>query len=229
VLPSIRTATKSLDIVSPYLSPVYARLLLDKARQGIIVRLVTSDSNGQGHREALRMLGQKSVYSLSPRAWRYVILALLFGLVGAFTASYVGLALFVIAVVAIVAILAKNVTRRQTNSIPLFVKVLSIHQLVHVKLYVVDQQIALVGSANLTYSGMNRNIELIEEKSMPSEVQAEIGVFTQLWGSHHVPFIPPLRSPSVPQPVQSGLNTDDALTREDAETLDRLYGKKKPP
>lgn len=230
MLPSIRSATKSLDIVSPYLSPEYARLLLAKARQGIVVCLVTSDSSGHGHRQALSMLGQKSVYSLSRRAWRYLILALFIGIVGAFILSYAGLALVVIAVVAIAATLVKNLTRKQASSIPLFVKVLSIRQLVHVKLYIVDQRIAFVGSANLTYSGMNRNIELIEEKTVLSEVQTEMGVFASLWGPQPKQLIRSA-SPgrySAPPPGQI-LNTDGVLTREEANTLDKLYGKKKSP
>jgi hypothetical protein len=174
------------------------------------------------------MLGQKSGYNLSPRARRYLILALLIGIVGAFTSNYVGLALIVIALVAIVATLAKNLTRRQTDSIPLFVKVLSIRQLVHVKLYIVDQQMAFVGSANLTYSGMNRNIELIEAKTTPSEVQAELGVFVSIWGPQPVPLIQSTRAFSVPPPSQPS-TTNDVLTQEEAATLDKLYGKKKPP
>lgn len=231
VLPSIRGATKSLDIISPYLTSEYAQLLVTKAGQGVVVRLITSDApDNRRHQQALRMLGQKSVYNLSPRAWRYLILALFVGIVGAFAISYVGLALVVIAVAAIVVTLAKNLTHRQANSIPLSVKVLSIRQLVHIKLYVVDQHIAFVGSANLTYSGMNRNIELIEEKTIPSEVRAEMGVFASLWGPQPKPSIPstPAGRYSVTPPSQVP-NTGGVLTRQEADTLDKLYGKKKPP
>ena len=83
VLPSIRAASRSLDIVSPYLSPEYAQLLLSKAKQGVMVHLITSDSIGQRHQQALGMLGQStSGYILDSRFWRYVVLAIVFGMSG---------------------------------------------------------------------------------------------------------------------------------------------------
>jgi len=184
VLPSIRAATRSLDIVSPYLSPEYAQLLSSKAEQGVIVRLITSDWNGHRHQQALRMLKQPtSRYVLDSRFWRYLILAIMLGISGAALRGYGGLVLLSFCLVALVAGLAKNLIRQQVSTTPLFVKVVPATQLVHVKLYVVDQQLAFTGSANLTYSRMNRNIERIEMKTMPSEVQTEIGF--EHSGSHY--------------------------------------------
>jgi phosphatidylserine/phosphatidylglycerophosphate/cardiolipin synthase-like enzyme len=51
------------------------------------------------------------------------------------------------------------------------------------KLYIVDEEVALAGSANLTYSGMNRNIERLEVKTSTSEIGQEIEAFLDLWGS----------------------------------------------
>jgi hypothetical protein len=83
---------------------------------------------------------------------------------------------------------------------------------------------AFTGSANLTYSGMNRNIERIEMKTMPSEVQTEMAVFSSIWGPTPVPVIPPARTPvlvSSPQPRDA--SDTGVMPREEAETLERLY------
>jgi hypothetical protein len=124
-----------------------------------------------------------SRYVLDSRFWRYLILAIMLGISGAALRGYGGLVLLSFCLVALVAGLAKNLIRQQVSTTPLFVKVVPATQLVHVKLYVVDQQLAFTGSANLTYSRMNRNIERIEMKTMPSEVQTEIGF--EHSGSHY--------------------------------------------
>jgi phosphatidylserine/phosphatidylglycerophosphate/cardiolipin synthase-like enzyme len=225
VLPSIRAATKSLDVVSPYISPEYARLLTSLAEHGVIVRVITSDANGQRHRQALNILGQQAgAYVLGIQFWPYFVLALILGVFGILLGSYPGILLIVVAGVIVVAGLVTNLTKK-TGNIPLYVKVIPTAQLVHVKLYIVDQQVALVGSANLTYYGMNRNVERIEVKTSPSEVQPETVVFASLWGSHQTPTMHALSPPQ----AQRIPNNGTVLTREEAETLERLYGKKKPP
>ena len=226
VLPSIQGATKSIDIVSPYLSPEYAQLLISRAEQGIIVRLITSDANNHRHQQALRTL-RTDAYILGRRFWRYLIVAVVLGLFGVMFGSYQGLMLISLAGIMIVIAITKNLPRQKRRNIPLYVKVISASQLVHLKLYIVDQQVALVGSANLTYYGMNRNIERIEIKTTPSEVQPEIGVFANLWGAQQTSVVPSTVNPSIPRPVQHQ-DTDTVLTREEAEILEKLYGKKKP-
>ena len=67
------------------------------------------------------------------------------------------------------------------RSVALSVRVVE-GKLVHAKLYIVDEQVALVGSANLTYSGMNRNIERLEVKTSTSEIEQEMDAFLDLWG-----------------------------------------------
>ena len=226
VLPSIRAATQSLDIVSPYLSPEYAQLILSKARQGVTVRLVTSDSNGHRHQQALRMIGGATDgYIIGSRFWRYVALAIVFGMSGVMLHNYAGLVLLAFSLTAVLAGVAKTLRKRPASTLQLFVKIVPATQLVHVKLYIVDQQVVFAGSANLTYSGMNRNIERIEMKTVPSEVQTEIGVFSSIWGPQPAPVIPPARIPPIGQPRQPRDTpaVDNAVTREEAKTLERLY------
>ena len=54
-------------------------------------------------------------------------------------------------------------------------------QYLHVKLYVFDDKFAVVGSANLTESGMWNNIEHIVIFNNPEEVQAIKSDFLKLW------------------------------------------------
>jgi hypothetical protein len=231
VLPSLRAATRSLDIVSPYLSPEYAQLLLSKAKSGVVVRLVTSDSSGRRHQQALGILGQSTGgYSLDKRFWRLFSLAVLSGIFGIVLRNQVGILLLASSLILVVAAFAKNIRRKQGSIAQLFVKIVPSTQLVHVKLYIIDRQIAFTGSANLTYYGMNRNIEQIEMKTIPSEVQAEIGVFSNIWGPQPAPLIPPTRASAVAPPIQPKGKplAEQVMTHEEAKTLERLYSDFKP-
>jgi len=184
VLPALQAATRSLDIVSPYLSPEYAQLLRSKASAGVRVRLITSDSTNRYHREALYSLRQSNQeYALNLGFWWYLVLALTIGSAGLMLGQSAWLK-YVASITCLVIIaigLRKHLTRRQTGSIPLYLKMMP-GQFVHVKLYVIDAVKAIVGSANLTYSGMNKNIERIEEKTESAEIQQEMRVFESLWG-----------------------------------------------
>jgi hypothetical protein len=152
-------------------------------------------------------------------------LAIVFGISGIIIWGYAGFVLLASSLILVLAGLAKNLTRKQVSAVPLFVKVAPATQLVHVKLYVVDQQVAFTGSANLTYSGMNRNIERIEVKTMPSEVQTEMGVFASIWGPRPAPVVSPARTPVFATSPQrrSASGAGGVMPREEAETLERLY------
>ena len=55
---------------------------------------------------------------------------------------------------------------------------------VHAKIYVVDGRIAMVGSANLTYSGLWNNIEHLLITQTQEEVEMIEGDFDKLWNSY---------------------------------------------
>lgn len=59
--PALRRAGRRLWVATPFLSPEYARLLVEKAGAGVDVRLVTSDS--PENREALRILRRSRLRS----------------------------------------------------------------------------------------------------------------------------------------------------------------------
>lgn len=52
---------------------------------------------------------------------------------------------------------------------------------IHAKIYVADQKFAISGSANLTFSGLNKNIETLSIAETPEEVQQVETAFMRLW------------------------------------------------
>ena len=124
--PLLRGARSSLDISSPFISPRYARMLVEKSKEGVKVRVLTS-ALGEGevkhHLEALEFLKRNTSDSLEVR-------------------------------------IAENL---------------------HAKMYIVDKKVAVTGSANLTESGLFRNLEHIEVKMEPKTVEENVKMFESLW------------------------------------------------
>ncbi len=136
------------------------------------------------------MLRVKSDLYATKRFRYYLGASISFGVVASLILGAFGL---ILAAIAIIIAVAMGIRTRPRSHYGLKLKVLPARQLIHVKLYIVDQRIAFAGSANLTYSGMNRNIERIEVKTIPLEVQQEINAFLALWGDdreavHAVPI-----------------------------------------
>ncbi len=125
VEPLLRGATRRIWICSPWIDLEYAKLLVEKARQGVDVRIVTSDDvNNKGTIEMLNMSKEASV--------------------------------------------------RENVALNLALKTLSA-PLPHAKIYVIDD-VALVGSANLTEAGMWRNLELaivLREPDLVKEIEQQ--------------------------------------------------------
>ena len=190
VIPAIRTAGQSIDVVSPYISAEYAQMLMDKARSGITVRIITSDADLRTHRTAIAILKRprfKFVVVL-PRLPYYLLAIVALGLVGT---MLVGPIMLLAALLAVLLVSVAGIRRRPIDvRIPLALQIMHTSQLVHVKLYIIDKRVAYAGSANLTFSGMNKNIERIEMKTTPAEVQQEIIAFSNLWGTYPSPAQP---------------------------------------
>jgi len=176
LLPLLAESRESLDIVSPYLSAQYAQLLVRRAESGVMVRLITSSHMGRYHQQALSALGPRSKL-------RFYWPPFVAGVVGLVILSVIGYFLVGVLVLigcVIVAILAK---RRPARSIHTLQVKISPREFVHVKLYIIDGRTCVAGSANLTFSGMNSNVERVEVKESAVEVAQEIVAFEELWRS----------------------------------------------
>jgi phosphatidylserine/phosphatidylglycerophosphate/cardiolipin synthase-like enzyme len=174
LLPLLTEGRESLDVASPYLSAEYAKLLIRKAESGVMVRLLTSSHVGRYHQQALRVLAPTTTT-------RFYWPALVVGILGLVILSVLGYS--VVGVLVLVgSMLAGILARRQpARSIHTLQVKIQPREFVHVKLYIVDRRTAITGSANLTFSGMNSNVERVEVKESAEEVAQEIVAFEELW------------------------------------------------
>ena len=176
MLPLLTESKESLDIVSPYLSAQYAQLLVRKAESGVMVRFMTSSHTGRYHQQALRALAPGSTL----RFYWPPFAAGIVGLVILSVIGYFPVGVLVLAGCVLAAILAKRQPARSIHALQVKIQP---REFVHVKLYIIDGRTAIAGSANLTFSGMNSNVERIEVKESAVEVAQEIVAFEELWRS----------------------------------------------
>jgi hypothetical protein len=145
---------------------------------------LSSDDVRRRHQEALQVL-RVGAYArtLDARISYYAVIAVAIVGAGILLGGALKFAVLCGAFLIILVGLKTSVRRHRTDTLPIDVKVTtSASQFVHAKLYIVDKRVAFVGSANLTYSGMNRDGERVEVKTEPSEVQQEMQAFEHFWG-----------------------------------------------
>ncbi len=118
--PLLQDARKSIDVSSPYISPKYAHMLVNKSKNGVKIRVLTW----------IQKPGEENI-----NEYRYHVESL--------------------------RILKENVNDN--------LKVRVTDRL-HAKIYIVDNKIAITGSANLTEKGLYRNYEHIDIKLNPRSV-----------------------------------------------------------
>lgn len=176
VLPLVRRAKEELTIYSPFISPTYADLLVEKAKKGVNVRVFTTEHGAGYHRVALRKFQQ----DLSrPKTKRNIGLGLVFaGVVCALIASVFGTLVLVPSVLMLVGggyALAKHLQECESQAEPQGdIKVQIVNGL-HAKVYSRDNGEEVVfGSANLTSSGMNGNLEVVSDFLDFSEETKEV-------------------------------------------------------
>ena len=138
-LDDLLMADKYVYVVSRWISPSYARKLVNIARDGVEVKIITSDDSERHHQEALKILKK----ALKPPK-------LAFFMRSSWTPPNMELGII-----------------RQ--------------QYLHVKMYVFDDKMAVVGSANFTEHGLWNNIEHIVVFDKPEEVEEIKRDFKKLW------------------------------------------------
>ncbi len=155
-----------LLIVSPYIDMYYARKLAARARKGRTY-VITSSSDGG----ILDVLGKGG-----SRLWiaAYTLLSAL--LLYALALAGIGGAYLLVAAVPAVIGTAKH-HRIRSN---VYVRVP--RRFVHAKMYISGQS-AMTGSANLTYSGMHRNVEHMGIIRSAEEIRKLRDQFWELWAA----------------------------------------------
>jgi phosphatidylserine/phosphatidylglycerophosphate/cardiolipin synthase-like enzyme len=173
----IQSARKRVWVMSPWISPEYAQLLVRKASEGVDVRVFTTDDLGnRSHVSGLMELIEARrvvIRPASPLARRLGFVLFLLGLVAVFIVLPAGV-LMMIAGAAIYLMWG-----RDKFGIRYFSKVgegrLVIYHseplnMVHAKIYVVDDH-AAVGSVNFTRSGVESNFECLVKIRDPLVVE----------------------------------------------------------
>lgn len=170
----LKNGDQELMIVSPYISNYYTRLLIKLSAKKRI-RVVTSDTS-LGYKDSLLndLMGQ-SINGYLKGIALFFFLDLI-SIYLQFNYTTVALSMIVL----ILAVLAYR-KREKTNS-NLQVKVTG-KKFVHEKLYIASNM-AIVGSANLTYNGMHKNVEHIEIIRGDEKITGLKKHFEELWKSN---------------------------------------------
>lgn len=220
VFNDIKNAKKTLKIVSPYLSSSYINELVSLYNKNVDVQLITTDKikDKNLHLNFLKKLiiQHRIVNEESEKTrnkWIDWCSFLLFGIIGyviAFLLTayfYWSIKLFYGIIPLTIAILIRKLYQEKIVQKRIYdykyeslfpFKVLispiyknSIELFVHSKFYIIDDQIAYLGSLNFTESGMNYNYEAIIKISDKESVDKIIKEFNHLFSSstfpsHHI-------------------------------------------
>ena len=169
----IKDRDGELMIISPYLSGHYVNMLA-KAAQSRKIRVITSN-NSMGYRNS-------KLKNFAVGGTRGYVKAVIFFLIldaisiilnFAYTTAILT---FIVLAIAALAYLRYKKTNRNMQ-----VKVIT-DRFVHEKMYISDN-IAISGSANLTYNGMHKNIEHIEVTKDTAKIRELKAHFESMWKS----------------------------------------------
>ncbi len=163
--------SRTVRIVSPYISGYYASRLAGIARKKDVY-LITTARTVRDEKILRRHLSRGSA-SVLGRA----MIAMAAGIaVSALAGLWVMVLIIAQLAAADAAFIAVSALGRRSRMHVRFAKGAFVHE----KLYISDLQ-AMTGSANLTYSGMHRNVEHIELTRDPARVKELRSHFDELW------------------------------------------------
>lgn len=163
------SAKHRLWVVSPWISPEYADLILKKKAEGVDVQVITTnDYRNTKHRETLRRLMETKT-EIKQGSLRGKVIALVLGVLAVLlialnpTAVTGGIALLILICAGVAGWLSLTKSRVYWASAIGNEKLIVCDRLsrfTHSKIYIIDDTGA-VGSANLTRSGLWNNLETL--------------------------------------------------------------------
>jgi len=198
ILRAIKNAKKSVKIVSPYLSPSYIKELIHLREKDIPITLITCDeieTNNYSDLSHSDIIKQKKILISENKEKRktlkttlitfFLIAALMFVLSTIFfILFYLGVVLMIIAI--IIYFSSRYTPRYDYKYYPIFrIKVFDSHSgdkpwstnLIHSKIFIIDEEICFLGSANFTYSGFKTHYETIvkvEDEKAIKDISEEV-------------------------------------------------------
>ena len=167
----IKGDSQEIGIISPYISDYYTKMLL-KETGNKRIRVITSQSS-LGYRDST--LGNFIIKGI-----KGYLKALLFFLILDAISIYLQFnytTAIISAIIAITALLTYLRYRSQKSNLQ--VKVIR-DRFVHEKVYLAENE-AIIGSANLTYNGMHKNIEHIEVIKDRDRINGLKSHFEEMW------------------------------------------------
>lgn len=173
----IKNNDKELMIVSPYISDYYTKLLIKEA-QSKSIRIITSENSLSYKDSLLKNFVMKSISGYIKGLAFFLVLDLI-SIYLKFTYTTIILTIIFLALMLILVLIYKKYKRTYSN---IKVKVAK-NKFVHEKLYI-GSDMAITGSANLTYNGMHKNVEhidVIKDQNRVNELKTH---FESLWSKN---------------------------------------------
>lgn len=155
------SAKKRLWIVSPWLSPKYAEFLVKKSKEGVDIKLITTnDYENEQHKESLKILIEKREENVIKNARVLLGVSIIFLIIG--LSGLIGTPYGILFIAGGMVLLFLSFWKKRVfiPKIPLTV-IDKFADFTHSKIYLIDDKIGAVGSANFTDSGFWRNVETI--------------------------------------------------------------------
>ena len=166
----IKNRESTLDIVCPFISAYYARMLMRQSSKKRI-RIITS--NSRITKQAAMMMRKGGIDPVYIKMIVYTaILLAIFVLLDLY---FVYVAMIPVIMVLVAIPIFRMGRKRQ-------IQVKTAHRFVHEKLYI-SSSYAITGSANLTYGGTHRNVEHISVVKDEEELDKLSAHFEELWRS----------------------------------------------
>jgi phosphatidylserine/phosphatidylglycerophosphate/cardiolipin synthase-like enzyme len=177
LLSLIENAKRRILVVSPFISPACAKLILQKQREGVSAAIVTTMHS----QRIFPLLLEKRKEQVSPRRpWllAHGAILILGGLAlclrAILTSTSPLMPAIVLAAGIILCLAGRGKTRKYLASrIEALIVDLEEDNPLHAKIYVVDDIVA-IGSANFTVSGMKNNLECVAFAKGADEVLRDI-------------------------------------------------------
>jgi len=200
ILSEIKNAKKSVKIVSPYTSPDYIKELISLHKKGVDVTLITCDNietNSYSDFRASDLVKKEKIINSQAEKTKKLILSYLIMAFGIFMMTLffylLSLSQFLLILTGILLItgliLLISYFFIETYSYkyePIFrIKVFDSHsgknphstELIHSKIFIIDESVCFLGSVNITYSGFKTHYETairVDDKNAVSDISAEV-------------------------------------------------------
>lgn len=198
ILYKIRHAKNSVKIVSPYLSPDYVKELIKLHKENKQVTLITCDKIGENVYSDFKIsnliekekVSNDRAIKLKKRLFQffiYLFIISLFLIISSFAFPLLSIFASIISIFCIISLVYSIfIPDFAYKYNPIFrIKVFDSAsgekpwstELIHSKIFIIDEEIAFLGSANFTYSGFKKHYETvikIKDKKAVEDISEEV-------------------------------------------------------